>query len=805
MMSVLRSLIIVLSFCVAFAAVGEAQECLLFDEYLRTTGALTIPGSSWSVALHGDNLLLGGYGVTLVDVSDPHAMVVVEAAPFDGSAVYDMCTHGDLGFYVDYHEFVVVDLSTPGLATEIGSHASGATSKLCVDGDRAYCAGSFLHIFDVSDPTTPLPLHDSMIIGYPNDMVAGGGYLYTVHSTEGLSIYDVSDPSAPTLVGELDEPAEGEQLVVAGDYAFVLSTVPGLVVVDISDPANPSLETTVPLPPEDYMAGDAYLDGDRLYLSRAGGMHVFDVSDPTAPDPLGALGSTRGAYRVVASGNRAFVAGYYSGTIVSYDVSAPYSAPLAGGLDPAGTSFDVALSGDVALVANSDIEIYGISDPANPTLLATLGLGCCASSVHTIDTFAYVLDGEFQTLRVVDISDPSSPQIGVDTLSTVIGNDIVFDGNRAYIPANWSGVTVLDITDRSAPSLLANIDIVSASSLCVAGNLAYVAAGFQGLQIIDVTDPTTPSIVGSHPIDYFVNSMDICRVDACVVLANDWRGLATVDVSDPSDPQLLGETTMPYPATDIELDGRIAYVSSDTTGIQILDLQDPAAPVFIGTIHMRGVPSNMDIGTHLTAVAVGSEGVDFFANPCGIVPVLLQDMSVTAEASLVDIDWRVVDDGYVFRLVRIRGGRETVVPYAQVAHNAYTALDDLGAAEPGETIVYRLELDAGDGGWTPIADKSLTLEGAAPRSFILSARPNPFNPTTTIRYAIDRPGDYRLNVYDAAGRLVAVLAGRAHTPGLHDATWDGRDLAGRGVASGTYFVGLAGEGGQDMKKVMLVR
>jgi endonuclease/exonuclease/phosphatase family metal-dependent hydrolase len=74
---------------------------------------------------------------------------------------------------------------------------------------------------------------------------------------------------------------------------------------------------------------------------------------------------------------------------------------------------------------------------------------------------------------------------------------------------------------------------------------------------------------------------------------------------------------------------------------------------------------------------------------------------------------------------------------------------------------------------------------------LLANAPNPFNPSTNLRFALDRAGDAALNVYDAAGRLVRAFPAASYEAGEHFVTWDGRDATGRAVASGVYLVRLS--------------
>jgi len=89
-------------------------------------------------------------------------------------------------------------------------------------------------------------------------------------------------------------------------------------------------------------------------------------------------------------------------------------------------------------------------------------------------------------------------------------------------------------------------------------------------------------------------------------------------------------------------------------------------------------------------------------------------------------------------------------------------------------------LDDEGGGETPPADLGPGL----------SAAPNPFNPTVEIAYELARSGPLRLVVVDARGREVCVLADGIAAAGAQRWRWDGRDAAGRTVASGVYVLRL---------------
>ncbi|HEU4725814.1 MAG TPA: FlgD immunoglobulin-like domain containing protein, partial [Candidatus Eisenbacteria bacterium] len=82
--------------------------------------------------------------------------------------------------------------------------------------------------------------------------------------------------------------------------------------------------------------------------------------------------------------------------------------------------------------------------------------------------------------------------------------------------------------------------------------------------------------------------------------------------------------------------------------------------------------------------------------------------------------------------------------------------------------------------------------------------PNPFNPRTTIRYTLARPGRVALRVFDVTGRLVATLRDDVEPAGDREVEWDGRDRAGRTVASGVYIYRLSTESGENASRRMAV-
>lgn len=85
-----------------------------------------------------------------------------------------------------------------------------------------------------------------------------------------------------------------------------------------------------------------------------------------------------------------------------------------------------------------------------------------------------------------------------------------------------------------------------------------------------------------------------------------------------------------------------------------------------------------------------------------------------------------------------------------------------------------------------------SLPGAAAPVVLAGCYPNPFNPSTNIRFALAAPARVDLAVFDVGGRSICRLVpGLMLEAGEYERIWDGRDASGRVCSSGVYFLRLA--------------
>uniref|UniRef100_UPI00272DAB2B FlgD immunoglobulin-like domain containing protein n=1 Tax=Pseudomonas sp. TaxID=306 RepID=UPI00272DAB2B len=113
------------------------------------------------------------------------------------------------------------------------------------------------------------------------------------------------------------------------------------------------------------------------------------------------------------------------------------------------------------------------------------------------------------------------------------------------------------------------------------------------------------------------------------------------------------------------------------------------------------------------------------------------------------------------------------------------------------TGFYNYELEVGVPG-----DESWSMSGAKLDQNV----PNPFNPVTTIAFAVpDGGADIDLAVFNIAGVRVTTLASGRVNGGRRSVTWDGTDAHGAPVASGIYFVRLTAKDATLTRKVVLLK
>ncbi len=94
-----------------------------------------------------------------------------------------------------------------------------------------------------------------------------------------------------------------------------------------------------------------------------------------------------------------------------------------------------------------------------------------------------------------------------------------------------------------------------------------------------------------------------------------------------------------------------------------------------------------------------------------------------------------------------------------------------------------------------------------PAAFVLATNyPNPFNPATTIQYALPQPADVQLTVYNVVGQVVRTLVAEHQAAGRYLVAWDATNDNGQSLSAGIYFYRLqAGGEFHAVRKMLLLK
>ena len=384
----------------------------------------------------------------------------------------------------------------------------------------AYNALVTIHQQGVPPPPPPIPVAQIPATTAPLERVGGdidvGGRAYSiaivddrayVGTLRGLSILAITAPAAPVLLGSIafgDQPCQG--IGVQASTVYLACTGLGLVIVDAADPGAPRVLATH-APHGEYTAATAIAIKDKhAFLSDFRGyVHVYDVSDPSAPTEV------RPRIGVPGWGNGAACA------ISAVDLK--YISQLAALSDKGGgKATHVSVSGNSMVVAEwgyGRANHYDVADPVNPVYrgshyfpfplravtgrnalyllgayqkfsgLATAGLPWGAPSPQSLTKFVL---GKCEDGAFVRTGHPSMDAGGIHV--TENGHYVVTMGGQ-FEGADVGILEIYYVGDPLNPSRLATASLGGATGVTLAqamgiatrGDYIYTAAGNHGVQV----------------------------------------------------------------------------------------------------------------------------------------------------------------------------------------------------------------------------------------------------------------------------------------------------------------------------------
>lgn len=186
-------------------------------------------------------------------------------------------------------------------------------------------------------------------------------------------------------------------------------------------------------------------------------------------------------------------------------------------------------------------------------------------------------------------------------------NNVDVVGDYAYVAAGEAGLVVVDVSDRSAPQIVAQLDTPgNGNDIRIVGGLAYLADGVGGLRIVDVTDPLAPTERGALA-PAAVDFRDVVLRAQVAYVADALGRLWRISVADPAAPAVIDSTVL-RDANSFDVrargvavaqDGSFAVIASDNSGgavpglalkaatqggITVVDLNDAGGPRVVGSV-----------------------------------------------------------------------------------------------------------------------------------------------------------------------------------------------------------------------------
>jgi len=573
-------------------------------------------------------------------------------------------------------------------------------------------------------------------------------------------------------------------------------------------------------------AYDVKLLGNYAYVANDdSGLRVIDISDLSNRLLVGRYNSPHWSQKVFASDTFAYVAARDSGLrIVS--IANPSAPVFIGAHTAGGTVRGVFVRDTIAYLAAdaAGLVIMNIANPASPTILGSYvptGTGL-AYSVRVVDSVAYLADGA-NGLITINVANPASPQL-MGTLPIHNSEnclDVVIDSNKAFL-ASVSGPRqyIVDISNPAAPFYTDSISLNTSRSLAKQDSFLFYAGSDSGLYIVSYTN-------GSHPILQGFNhrmrvspgfARGVAVRDTYAFVAADSSGLVIynfariftqqhLSIVSPTARDTLHSrdyTTIRWSIMNVSDSVKIQISRSSPVSWQTIGRAAAADtqfvwrvfnPVFIAStaciIRVVSLSDTTVLGTTPAFQMRGPRTPITFVSPVG--------GEVWAQGEDHTIRWLHSDSIRVL-VGALRG--------TQISRFGSSTADSFVWTVSGDTSTHAyIRLAQYPDSIYIILSQPIVIqfndvpEPVVPKEFHLSAAyPNPFNPTTTIRYAVPRACKLAVAVYDIRGATVSETTQEITSPGEYHITLNGENWS-----SGVYFVNIQAGTNRGMQKVVLIK
>ena len=284
---------------------------------------------------------------------------------------------------------------------------------------------------------------------------------------------------------------------------------------------------------------------------------LWDISDPTVPSQLAAIEGNGYSVNSIAFSpdGKTLISGDDSGTIILWNVSdttiPSQIAAFAGNKYNRITDLDVSPDGrilatgysDIGVISVNTIILWDISDPTNPSQLATLDghSGSVFSVAFSPDGETLASGGSDNALILWDIRDPTNPsQLAVlDGQSSGVTHVAFSSIGGTLASGTEGGVTFWDISDMTTPAQLATLSGPLGSVVLSPDGMTLAAGNGDNILVLwDFDDLTTPAQLASLE-ECCVNSITFNLDGKILATGGSDSALILWNINDPTAPSQL--------------------------------------------------------------------------------------------------------------------------------------------------------------------------------------------------------------------------------------------------------------------------
>jgi hypothetical protein len=197
-------------------------------------------------------------------------------------------------------------------------------------------------------------------------------------------------------------------------------------------------------------------------------------------------------------------------------------------------------------------------------------------------------------------------------------------------------------------------------------------------------------------------------------------------------------------------------------------------------------------------------------NPSGTpLPVELSSFSASVNIGTVTLKWQTSTEtnNHGFDIERSSTNNDfNKIGFVAGSGNSNSPKDYSYMDQPtgGTSFSYRIKQIDNNGSFHYYGPIIVTLSFLS-QPELMQNSPNPFNPSTSIKFYIPNNSDVSIKIYDILGREVTTLINKQAEAGYHIVYWNGMDKNNNEVASGVYIYRMQAGDFVQTKKLMLIK